>query len=365
MENEKKRDVKKQNMIITLVMWVLLACGCMTSMLYVASHKTIVIADTIRDETDVPGGMTATHNEEQAELLLRRGGAEKNKIHIPLAKGTKAENVVMENRYMEQELWIYLKEAEEDFYQENEIYGDMSVVQNGYFDANSDGVILKLCMTDVLEYRSTMESDTLVIACYNPKELYEQLVVIDPSGGGSESGSTVERCEEKEITLQVAKQLQKKAEQENIKIYFTRMEDIDVSYQERIEFAEAAGADIYICIGVCEDAEHPEYYGIHSFYNEEYFIPEFGNIQLADVLTRNVTVSASNRAIGLTPADEDSILKHIKIPAAEVCMGYLSNEQERMLLQQEHYQEKLAEGLANAILEVYTKKDISDEVGEL
>lgn len=364
MTTEKKRDVKKQNMMITLVMWVFLACGCMASMLYVASRKTIVIADTIRDESGLAQGMEGTQGTGQTELLLQADDTEENSIRIPLAKGTKAESVVMENRYMERELWIYLKDAEEEFYQENAVYGNLTPVQTGYCEPNADGVVLKLCMDDVLEYRSTMENDTLVVACHEPNELYEQIVVVDPMGGGSEIGATVGAATEKEIVLQVAKQLQKKSEQENIRVYFTRLEDVDVSVEDRLALVEAVGADIYIGIGVCEDAQHPEYYGIHSFYNEEYFIPGFGNIQLADILTRNITVAASNRAIGLMPADAESILQDIKIPAAEVCMGYMTNEQECTLLRQGHYQEKLAEGLANAILEVYTNTNTSEEVGE-
>lgn len=364
MDKVKKRDFKKENMIITLVLWVLLSCGCMAAMLYVASNKTIVIADTIRDESGDMAVSVATQASGKTELLLQPETLGNGSIRIPLVKGIKAENVVMENRYMERELWIYLKDVEEEFYMENAIYGDLSPVQSGYCETNSDGVVLKLSMSDVLEYRSTMENDTLVIACHEPNELYEQIVVLNPNGGGSVAGSTAGGYVEKEIALQIAKLLQKKLEQENIKLYFTRLDDVDVSYQERLDLVEAVNADFFISIGVCADVENPEAYGIHGFYNEEYFIPGFGNVQLADVLTRNVTVSASNRAIGLTPAEEDSILRDIKIPAAEICVGYLSNEQEGALLQQTHYQEKLAEGLANAILEVYTIKDLEDEVGK-
>ncbi len=362
MTTEKKRDVKKQNMIITLVMWLFLAGGCMASMLYVASRKTIVIADTIRDESQLAEDMGNEQGSRQRELLLQAQGADDNNIRIPLAKGTKAENVVMENRYVEQELWIYLKDAQEDFYRENAIYGDITSIQKGYYEESRDGIILKLSMDGVWEYRSTMENDTLQIAYYEPDELYEQIVVIDPKAGGSDNGTVVGTAMEKDITLQVAKQLQKRAEQENIKVYFTRMEDVTVSKEDRVAFVEAVDADIYIGIGVCEDGDNPDYYGIHGFYNAEYFIPEFGNVQLADVLTRNVTVSASNRAIGLTAAEEESILKDIRIPAAEICMGYLSNEQEGALLLQEHYQDKLAEGLANAIAEVYTNTSKTEEV---
>lgn len=74
---------------------------------------------------------------------------------------------------------------------------------------------------------------------------------------------------EKKIALQVAKQLQKKTETEDIKIYYTRLEDVEVSYEERLALVEAVDADLFIRIRACENIERPEYYGIRGFYNSE------------------------------------------------------------------------------------------------
>lgn len=260
----------------------------------------------------------------------------------------------MENRYMEQELWVYLKGADTDFYLENPIYGDLSVVTDGYEEKKQNSLILKFQMAEVLEYRSTMESNTLKIVFSKPKDLYSLVVVIDPAGGGGDRGVIVDGFATKTVTLEVAKRLQKKLEQEDIKLYFTRLEDEKVSDERRSTLAEAVDADIFISLSVAGDEEHPEKYGVEGFYNENYVIPNFGNVELADVLTRNVTIAAGNRAIGLFPAPEESVLREIQIPAAQVCLGYLTNGQERALLGREKYREKLAEGLANAILEVYT-----------
>ena len=112
---------------------------------------------------------------------------------------------------------------------------------------------------------------------------------------------------------------------------------------------QEAGADLYIRIGAAENAAEENVYGIQCYYNDEYFIPGFGNVELADIVTRAVTIASSNRALGLIPADEDSILKEIDIPAVQLSAGYLSNDRERNLLQQEAYLEKVAEGILNAI----------------
>ena len=55
------------------------------------------------------------------------------------------------------------------------------------------------------------------------------------------------------------------------------------------------------------------------------------------------------RIYWLEPAAEDSLLGQIKIPAARISVGYLSNPRERELLGQESYQEKLADGILAAL----------------
>jgi len=356
-DKNRRTEGKRKNIILTLVLWVLFACGGMGAMLLVASQKTIVIADTV-GEQNAPGNV-AENNVASDEIALKLVEQDEGDrcIRIPLEKGTKAESVTMENHYTEQELWIYLQDGDEEFYRQNGISGDLSRVEEGFLEITRGSIILKLKVDGVLEYHSTMENEVLVVAFFEPDELYEHIVVVDPGKGGSEFGIVANGYMEKEIVLQVAKQLQKRQMTGSIKVYFTRLEDVEVSTEEKLALVEAVDADLFIGISVCEEPEHPEYYGIHSFYNEEYFIPDFGSVQLADVLTRNVTIAASNKAVGLTPSAEDSILRQLTIPAAEVCLGYMSNQQECSLLGQAVYQQKLAEGIGNAITEIYAEKE--------
>lgn len=97
-------------------------------------------------------------------------------------------------------------------------------------------------------------------------------------------------------------------------------------------------ADLYLEIGLSADDAQESTYGIRAEYNDEYYLPDFGNVQWADCVTRQVTVASSNRAIGLFPAEEDDILWQLKIPAARISLGYVTNSSERQLLEQESYQ---------------------------
>lgn len=109
-------------------------------------------------------------------------------ICIPLETGTKAENVVVENHYMERELWIYVQNGRKSFYREHQLTGDFSLVGNGICEAQNEGVLLRLSMKEILEYHSTLEEGTLKIDFVNPRESYDRIVVLVPwEAGGTEA----------------------------------------------------------------------------------------------------------------------------------------------------------------------------------
>lgn len=334
----------------TLAVWLVICLAAMLCMLVYASGKIIVIADGTAEGSSLePGAMTS--EQEGTPLQLNLSVEKERQLRIPLSKVVKADSVVVENRYENKELWIYISDVQEGDFQDAVIEGRTLVVESGYMEPWDNGIVFKLKMKDVYEYRITLNDHQLAIGYYEPHELYDTVVVVDAAGGGKDSGVAINGLQEKEITLQVVQKLQQFSH-EQIKIYFTRRSDVEVTPEERIQLVEDTGADIFLSLTVME-TDTPETYGITGFYNDTYYIPTYGNPQVADALTRNVTIAASNKALGLVPAQEDSILGVVTVPAAQVSVGYLSNEQEHSLLGQEIYVEKLAQGVQGAILEMH------------
>ncbi len=379
MEGKAVYDSEKVNMTVTLILWTVLCTVCMALMLYVAAHKTVVIADEVpgRLALSVAGGQGASAQgaEEPGAgeagvqaLVFAAGEGAPGSIRIPLAQDVRAEDVTVENRYLDRELWVYLEGADASYYREKAILGDIASVAEGRCEEYHGGVILKIRMERVWEYYSTLEYDPssadsgnfAVISFRDPHQVYRQVVVIDPAGGGSDRGSLYRGYAEKTLALQVAQSVPEKPGTEDIRLYFTRLEDVDVSDQERIDLAEDVDADLYIRIAAGEDAD-PGVYGVAGSYNEEYYIPGTGNVQLADALTRNVTVASCNRALGISPAPEDSILRQLTLPAAQIDVGFLTNEKEASLLGQASYRDRLAQGIADAILEIYKQNEAERE----
>ncbi len=344
---------QQQNRKITLVLWLLLGSTAMGIMLWSAAHKTVIISSLSQEQGGLVTETQIERTHEMQLILQEDATGEKRQIRIPLQPGTKAENVVVENHYMEKELWIYVQSGGKSFYADHHLLGDFGLVEQGVCEAQNEGVLLRLSMKEILEYHSTLEDDILKIDFIDPIENYARIVVLDPAGGGGELGATASGCQEKTVALEVARLTAQILENQKVKVYLTRTEDKEVSKEARCNFARQAGADMYLEIGLSAD-EDEKIYGIRAEYNDEYYLPEFGNVQWADLVTRQVTVAASNRALGLFPAEEGDVLWDLTIPAARISLGYVTNADERQLLEQESYQKKLAEGIAEAITEVYT-----------
>ena len=126
--------------------------------------------------------------------------------------------------------------------------------------------------------------------------------------------------------------------------------------EDRIALGNETKADMYIRIEVNE-AKDTGVYGITAVYNGDYFIPSFGNIELADCLEREVTTSVKGKALGLVSAGEkDVVLEKLTVPAATIKVGYLSNSQEAILLSRDEYQDKIATGIYDAITKIYAER---------
>lgn len=336
-------------MRLELCLWTALCACAMAAMLSFAANKTIVIADVPSGMADSFDALGENEPAPEKELIVQKTSDGENIFYIPLPRGIKAESVLVENHYIHSELWLGIRGEDAGFFEENALTGDTGFIRESRYEVQENGVLLKLKMRRVMEYRSTLKGDVLEVACYEPGELYDYVVVLDPVADDSNAEAVDGQVQAEDVALSVARMVQKKLSLDGVRVYLTRAEGIELSEEDRLALTEQVGADLYIGIGVSRDEADPGRYGILCYYNQDYFIPDFGNVNLADVLTREVATASCNRALGLEPAEGDSLLGHMEIPAALLSVGYLTNSQERELLGQEGYQEKLAEGVLAAL----------------
>ena len=355
----------------TTVLCSLFVAAAMGVMLWFCTNKIVVVADVAQDEVVQAAESGGTEGsagnmvrdgaqpspEDSNRIDIERDSENTNYFCVPIPPSVRVENVTIENHYMDRQLWVSIEpekmQDEEAFYEQNGVYGNCEKVVDGHFEVERKRICLQFQLTDVYEYRSIFEDNTLYIEFVPPREVYEKIVVIDPAYGREDTGAATESVASKDITLNVAKALKEKLDKTDIKVYYTRMDDSNPEAERRVGLAEAARADMLIRIEV-NSAESSKQYGTEAVYNSRFFIPGFGSVELADLLEREVVTAISGKANGLIEASaEDTVISEATVPAAAIKVGYLTNGQESILLQREDYIQRIAEGIYQTILKAY------------
>ena len=345
----------KMNRKNTYAVWFLLCLVCLAVMFAFVAIKE---SKGTQNNSAAQNNTVAQNNSDsqmkigEQRVQVKNTSEKPGLIYLSLPLDVSAEQMTLENRYLEKELLITIENpnVSMDFFAQNAICGDTSQVRAASVCEQDGRIILTISLKSILEFKSTIQDNTLMIACVDPRDLYDYIVILDPACGGmvtSADGSTVT---EEEITLEIAKQVVNKSELDNVRIYLTRLENNGkLTDSACLELLEEVEPDFYIRLSASLVTD-PSSYGIVGYYNKDYYIPRLQNVMLADMLTKSVTIATSNRAVGLKTVDEKHYLYELKLPAAELSVGYLSNEQERKLLIQKEYREKIADGILNAIV---------------
>ncbi|MCR4903237.1 MAG: N-acetylmuramoyl-L-alanine amidase [Butyrivibrio sp.] len=326
------------------------AVMALSVMFYRAGTKRIIIADAAENDysnTDIT----------QSYSLRARapeGTDEEGKLIVPLPGGVHSENVRIENRYIEHRLILYVDAKDTGFYKSAILVADIDNLNSAICVPQSvEGEVALIFQLDgIYESVSELTDDSIVITFEEPGCIYDKMVVVDPLCGGEFLGSSSGNVTEKDINLSVALALKNIADadtENNFKVFFTRTSDIYRDEAVKTEFVEETGADLYIQIMTEADTIQNE--GIATYYNDNYFIRNFGNVQFADTLEKNVLSSTGVNARGVLPCENESALRNIKIPSAAVSVGNISIEADADRLTDKKYINKVAQGIYDGIVD--------------
>lgn len=330
----------------------------LTLIILFSINKKIEISDISQDEVAAKAQTQATPavTVKSDELIFDDSVSNTEYLCIPLPQGTEADDIVIENHYMDAELYVIINKVSQGFYPAHALSGNTKWIVDGTFSdesAQNGRITLMLDVNGLYEYKSVLEDDELYISFYNPREVYEKIVVIDPVRGGSDSGLVVDGLSQKNIALDVAKKLKTLLDDSGIKAYYTRMDDVNPKEETRVFLANETKADMYVRIAVSDEADE-NIYGVKAVYNDEFFIPGFGNVELADAIEYELVSAVKGKALGLCKVEgENYALRHSTVPSVEINVGCLSNKQEANLLGHDDYIDKIAEGIYNGIMKAY------------
>jgi len=188
-----------------------------------------------------------------------------------------------------------------------------------------------------------------------------QVIIIDAGHGGIDPGANRPGILEKDINLAVSLKLKEVLNHYGAKVVLSRETDVDLSGEcdnqkikgryhrdlaARIEMVEESDADLFISIHA-NAVPSSQRHGAESFYYSESkegkLLANFIQTELKKVTERAPEAHAANYFV----------LRKNQIPATLVELGYITNSEERTLLQSPEYQQKLAEAIAMGIVNYY------------
>ena len=189
-------------------------------------------------------------------------------------------------------------------------------------------------------------------------ELLGKVITVDPGHGGRDPGTRYGNILEKDLNLEISKQLEKELTKRGAIVYMTRDKDEDLSSKYD---ARKKRGDLYRRLMFIKKNKSDLYLSIHlNWYNNSYY----GGVEvLYNDINKNNKILASN----IKDAFVDSNIKTRNIkkttlymykntytPGVLIECGFLSNKNDRYLLQKADYQKKISTIITKGVISYFS-----------
>ncbi len=189
-------------------------------------------------------------------------------------------------------------------------------------------------------------------------------IVIDAGHGKPDEGAQSSTgTTEAETNLKIALKLQNLLEQSGTTVILTRSDenaiyDIDAKtlkqkkisdIHNRVKIGNESSADLFVSIHLNKIPQQ-QYDGWQTFYKEG--SEEGKKLAISIQNSLNDAIQKENNRVAKT-IDNVFIIKHVEIPITIVECGFLSNPEEEKQLLEDEYQNRLAWGIYNGIIDYF------------
>lgn len=210
--------------------------------------------------------------------------------------------------------------------------------------------VFNITLDTIYVYDIYENDEYIYINLVNPHDVYNKIIVIDAGHGGDDVGTYTPDMKyfEKNINLDIVLQLKKLLDKNNnIKVYYTRTTDKKVYLNPRINIANYLKADYFISIH-CNSNRDSRPNGTEVLYKK--------SKKLAAVCLDNLVNETGSKRLGIIKDNNIHIIKKSKVPIALIEVAFMSNNKDLNYLIKEKNQKKIAQGIYNAISELYNNE---------
>ncbi len=266
--------------------------------------------------------------------------------------------------------------TDEDYYFENSfvlrLMGDYTGVINSSNIINTSGRVkdisvnlnsnneteIRIRTSKLQGYEYTMDDKNIYINIGDPKDIYPNIVILDPGHGGGAIGAQYYGTNEKDLNFKILYTLGKKyfnQDTSKLKVYYTRIKDVDMSLSDRAAFASKYGADLFVSLHMNANLNRTVY-GTEVYYSTNNNSPNKAGLTskaLADLFGDRISGNLGTKNRG-SRAERYTVVHKNTVPAVLIELGFMSTESDFNKLSDPTFQDNAARTIYETLLEVFS-----------
>ncbi len=359
-----EKILKRTAVFLTLIS--VLICGTIfyfpqlraVSELWVAAMEEDKLKITA-EQMNMTGLELLEYNNEQAKQQEDKGISFDSQLRLELPLGVPGNELKISQDYVTQTIDIKIPFADSEYFYHYPMLGRSDNIDSLTYEGREGYGVVEIVTSQVFEVESSYDKDYFYIDFLTPKEVYDKVIVIDAGHGGNAPGTTKQGVNEKDIDLDIVLKLKEifdAKDDRSVGVYYTRTEDVNPSFENRVGLANKSDADLFISIhnNATQSGRMSNINGTQVMYDE---LDEdiLGSRGLAQICLEEVTAQTGSSNKGIVEGNDIFIIRSSHVPAALIEVGFMTNQTELNNLKSEEYQEKVAQGIYNAVMRAFAE----------
>lgn len=175
------------------------------------------------------------------------------------------------------------------------------------------------------------------------------VVVVDPGHGGPDPGAVgIGGVREKDIVLDIGRQVAALLEQQGVQAILTRTDDIDLDLEPRVQLAQRSNANLFVSIHAnAIDMSRPDISGLETYYYNS-------GEELARTIHSSIlgSVDVADRRVR---SARFYVLRKTSMPSVLVETGFVTGREDAAKLSSAAYRSQMANAIVRGILQYIQK----------
>ncbi|TCK90495.1 N-acetylmuramoyl-L-alanine amidase [Natranaerovirga hydrolytica] len=276
-------------------------------------------------------------------------------ITIEKPEGIHLSDIKQKDLYLDREFVLEIPGNHLDYYGTGLIEVNDRSIQRVKMGLNDSGnTELTIQANRVFAYEIIETNEEVVLKARMPRDVYSQIIVVDPGHGGSDPGARANGLVEKTLNLDMTFYLKEFLDaDDSIKTYYTRLDDSYPTLQERAILANEIEADIFLSIH--NNAHNGSANGTETLYYPTTDNDGLTSRKLARIFQDSMLDMLGLYDRGIKERSNLYVLRNTTMPAVIVEVGFMDNAHDAAKLKDEKFVRDASLSMYRAILETFEK----------